>query len=168
MRLLVLLSLCCALCLVACGGDDEEPATSGSGGTEESSSGGGSNDWVKQVNAICKRNEQETQKLAAQVQEDIQATDEKLSAAIIERSVPLQEELLGELGEIEPPEELAADYDAFLDRIGDGVDLFPRLAESIRSGKEDQELAGEFEEVANETRPFAQEHGLDACIPEAG
>ena len=168
MRLLVLLSLCCSLCLVACGGDDEEPATAGSGGTEETSSGVGSQDWVKEVNAICTRNEKETQKLAAQAQEDVQATDEKLTAEIIERSVPLQEQLLGELGEIEPPEELAADYDAFLAGIGDGVDLFPQLAESIRSGKEDQELAAKFEEIANDTRPFAQEHGLDACIPDAG
>ena len=168
MRLLVLLALCCSVCLVACGGDDEEAAPTGSGAAAESASGGGSEDWTTEVNAVCKRSQAETKKLAARAQEDTQATDEKLTAEIIERSVPLQQELLDELGGVEPPEELAGEYDDFLARIGDGVELFPRLADSIRSGKEDQELAAEFEAIADDTRPFAQEHGLDACVPEAG
>jgi hypothetical protein len=171
MRLL-LLALACAVCLVACGGgDDEEPVPAGSGSgdaTEESSSGGGSEDWTAQVNAVCRRNQRETQKIAAEAQEEGGATDEELTATVIERSVPLQEQLLAELDDVEPPEDVADDYDSFLDRIGDGVDLFPRLAGSVRSGKEDQELAEEFGKIADETRPFAQEHGLDACIPDAG
>ena len=165
MRLL-LLTLACAVCLVACGGDDEEPATSGSGSGADADAA--QEDWTAEVNAICKRNERETQKLAAQAQEESEARDEELTADIIERTIPLQKQLLGELGEIEPPEDVAEDYDAFLARIDDGVDLFPRLAESLRSGKQDQELVAEFDEIAQDTRPFAAEHGLDACVPDSG
>jgi hypothetical protein len=164
MRLPLLLALACAVCLVACGGDDEEPAPAGSSAAEESSSGGGSDDWAAQVNAICKRNQQETQQIASRAQEEIEATDERLTAAIIERQVPLQEELLGELRDVEAPEDLADDYEAFLDRIEDGVELFPRLAGSIRTGEEDPDLRTEFEEIAKETQPFAQEQGLTDCI----
>ncbi len=171
MRFFLLLTLACAACLVACGGDDEEPAPAGSGGgaaEESSSGGGGSEDWAEQVNAICRRNETETQKIAAEAQEEIDATDARLSAEIIERTVPLQKDLLGELGDVQPPEAIAEDYDEFLARIDDGVDLLPQLAESLRSGKEDPELAAKFEEIAQDTRPFAAEHGLDACVPDAG
>ena len=130
--------------------------------------GGGSEDWAAQVNAICERNEKETQKIAAKAQDELEANDARLSAEIIERTVPLQKDLLAELGDVEPPEDIAEDYDAFLARIDDGVDLLPRLAESLRSGKEDPELAAKFEEIAQDTRPFAAEHGLDACVPDAG
>ena len=182
MRLL-LLALACAVCLVACGGDDEDPAPagSGSGAAEESSadsggssedssadSGGGSEDWAAQVNEICARNETETQKIATKAQEELEANDARLSAEIIERTVPLQKDLLGELGDVQPPEDVGEDYDAFLARIDDGVDLLPRLAESLRSGEEDPELAAKFEEIAQDTRPFAAEHGLHACVPDAG
>jgi hypothetical protein len=178
MRLLPIV-LACAVCVVACGGDDEEPVPSGSGngaaaqsssggGAAEESSSGGAEDWAKQVSAVCEGVEKKTEQLAARVQEELQANDQRLTAALIERTIPLQEKSLDALGEIEPPGDIAGEYDEFLARIGDGVDRFPRLAESVRSGKEDPELAAEFEAIAQDTRPFAAEHELDACVPEAG
>jgi hypothetical protein len=158
MRLLLLLALCCSVALVSCGGDDEEPATG---------SGSGNADWTAEVNAICRQNRDETQRIAAEVQEDL-GTGAKATAEIIDRSTDSSKALIEDLRDIEPPGDVSEDYDAFLDQIEQGTDLYPRLADSIRDGQEDEELTKEFEELANETRPFAQEHRLSDCIPAQG
>ena len=160
MRLPLLLALGCALALASCGGDDEEPATNGSGG-------GGNGDWTAEVNEICRRNQADTQEIAADVQEDGR-TGAKATAEIIDRSTESSRELLDDLREVEPPGEVSEDYARFLDSIESGIDLYPQLADSIRDGKEDPELAKQFEELAGDTRPFAQEHGLTDCVPAEG
>jgi len=159
MRLLVLLATCCSLALVSCG-DDEEPAASGSGS-------GADGDWVAEVNKICRQNRDETQRIAAEVQEDV-GTGAKATAEIIDRSTDSSKALIGDLRDIEPPADVSEDYTAFLDQIEEGTDLYPELADSIREGKEDPELAKQFEELANQTRPFAQEHRLTDCVPDQG
>ena len=160
MRFLLLIALCCSVALVSCGGDDEEPAT-GSG------SGSGDADWTDEVNAICRQNRDDTQRIAAEVQEDV-GTGVKATAEIIDRSTDSSKALIGDLRDIEPPDDISEDYDAFLDRIEEGTDLYPELADSIRERKEDPELAKQFEELANQTRPFAQEHELTDCVPDQG
>ena len=162
MRLLVLLATCCSLALVSCG-DDEEPAGGGSG----ADGGGGNGDWVAEVNRICRQNQEDTQRIAAEVQEDV-GTGAKATAEIIDRSTESSGELLGELREVETPDDVSDDYESFLGEIENGIDLYPQLADSIREGKEDPELAKQFEAIASETRPFAQEHGLTDCVPEQG
>ena len=158
MRLLLLLALCCSVALISCGGDDEEPAASGSGAD---------GDWVAEVNKICRQNRDETQRIAAEVQEDV-GTGAKATAEIIDRSTDSSKALIGDLRDIEPPADVSEDYSAFLDQIEEGTDLYPELADSIREGKEDPELAKQFEELANQTRPFAQEHRLTDCVPDQG
>ena len=162
MRLLVLLALCCSIALVSCGGDDEEPATSGSG-----SDGGGTGDWVAEVNGICRQNQKDTQQIADEVQQDV-GTGAEATAEIIDRSTESSGELLDDLRGVETPDDVSDDYSAFLDQIESGMDLYPQLADSIREGKEDPALAQQFEEIANDTRPFAKEHGLSDCVPEQG
>ena len=157
---LVLLALGCSLALASCGGDDEEPATAGSGG-------GGSADWTAEVNEICRQNQADTQEIAADVQEDV-GSGAKATAEIIDRSTESSRELLDQLRDVEPPDDVSEDYSAFLDSIESGIDLYPQLADSIREGKEDPELAEQFEELANDTRPFAREHQLTDCVPEQG
>ena len=159
MRLLVLLAACCSLALVSCG-DDEEPAGGGSGAD-------GNGDWVTEVNRICRQNQEDTQRIAAEVQEDV-GTGAKATAEIIDRSTESSGELLGELREVKAPDDVSDDYESFLDQIEDGIALYPQLADSIRERKEDPALAERFEAIAGETRPFAQEHGLSDCVPEQG
>src|SRR5687768_7771791 len=161
MRFLLLLAVCCAVALVACG-DDEEPAPAGSG-----ANGGGSGDWAADVNRICRRNQADTQQIAADVQEDV-GTGAKATAEIIDRSTGSSRELLDELRDVQPPDDVSEDYSAFLDQIESGIDLYPQLADSIRERREDPELAKQFDELASETRPFAQEHGLTDCVPAEG
>jgi len=157
--LLLLLTLGCSLALASCGGDDEEPATGGSGG--------GNGDWAAEVNKICRQNQADTQQIAAEVQEDVGASA-KATAEIIDRSTESSRELLDDLREVQPPDDVSEDYAQFLDSIESGIDLYPQLADSIREGKEDPELAKQFEELASDTRPFAQEHALTDCVPAEG
>jgi hypothetical protein len=157
-RLLVLLAIGCSLALVSCG-DDEEPA--GADGA------GGNGDWVAEVNRICRRNQEDTQRIAAEVQEDV-GTGAKATAEIIDRSTESSGELVGALRDVETPDDVSDDYSAFLDQIESGIDLYPQLADSIREGKEDPGLAEQFEALASGTRPFAEEHGLNDCVPDQG
>ena len=162
MRLLLLLAVCCCLALGSCG-DDDEPAGGGSG----TDGGGGTGDWVAEVNRICRQNQEDTQRIAAEVQEDV-GTGAKATAEIIDRSTESSGELLGDLRDVETPEDVSDEYSSFLDQIENGIDLYPQLADSIREGKEDPELAKQFEAIAGETRPFARKHGLSDCVPEQG
>ena len=124
-------------------------------------------DWVAEVNKICRQNRDETQQIAAEVQEDV-GTGAKATAEIIDRSTDSSKALIGDLRDIEPPADVSEDYSAFLDQIEEGTDLYPELADSIREGKEDPELTKQFEELASQTRPFAQEHRLTDCVPDQG
>ena len=89
------------------------------------------------------------------------------SADVIERSIPVQEDLLGRLREVEVPGDVREDYTAFLDRIESSLPLFDDLAEAVRRNREDPELTTEFAQIAADTRPFANEHGLTECLPDA-
>jgi hypothetical protein len=161
MRFLVLLALCCAVALAGCG-DDEEPAPAGSG-----ANGGGNADWAAEVNRVCRQNRADTEQIAAEVQEDV-GTGAKATAEIIDRSTDSSRELLDELRDVQPPDDVSEDYSAFLDQIESGIDLYPQLADSIRERREDPELAKQFDELASETRPFAHEHRLTDCVPAEG
>ena len=158
MRLLLLLTLGCALALASCGGDDEEPAGAGSGGDS---------DWTAQVNKICRQNQADSQRIATEVQEEV-GSGPKATAEIIERSTETSRGLIDDLRDVQTPDDVSEDYDAFLDGIEEGIDLYPELAESVRENKQNPDLAKDFERLANETRPFAKEHGLSDCIPSQG
>jgi hypothetical protein len=161
MRLLLMLAISCSFALASCG-DEEETATTGSGGD-----GAGHGDWVAEVNRICRQNQADTQQIAEDVQDEV-GTGAKATAEIIDRSTESTGELLDQLRDVETPGDVSDDYTAFLDRIEEGMELYPQLADSIRERKEDPELARQFEEIGDDTRPFAQEHGLGDCVPEQG
>jgi hypothetical protein len=95
-------------------------------------------------------------------------TGAKATAEIIDRSTESSGELVGALRDVETPDDVSDDYSAFLDQIESGIDLYPQLADSIREGKEDPGLAEQFEALASGTRPFAEEHGLNDCVPDQG
>ena len=128
MRLLVLLATCCSLALVSCG-DDEEPAGGGSG----ADSGGGNGDWVAEVNRVCRQNQEDTQQIAAEVQEDV-GTGAKATAEIIDRSTESSGELLGDLREVETPDDVSDDYSPSSTRSRTG-------STSIRSSRTRSESA---------------------------
>jgi hypothetical protein len=73
-----------------------------------------------------------------------------------------------DLRELDAPEDLQADWDAFLDQVNEAYDLFPQLADATREGDRAQlgELAQRFQEIARQTRPFAEDNDLTDCLPE--
>ena len=158
----LLLILTCSLGLAACGGGDDG-GSSGSG----SGSGGGNADWAAEVEKICRDNQEATQKVAADVQAE-GLSGRQAAAEAIERSTPAAEDLVARLDDIDPPDDVQADYDTFITRIGDALELYPELADTVRANKEDKDLTARFQDLAGQTRPFAQKYGLDDGVTDAG
>ena len=168
-RTLPALLLALAVSLAACGGDDEEAGTAATPSATASAHGSDHDAdtvaWAEEVNGICTDNKEEVEKIAAEVQAEGLPADET-AAEVIERTGSSTAKLLERLRGAEAPADIQGDYDAFLDGIEQSVPLLDRLAGDLRDGKEDPALAAEFARIAAETRPFATEHELTACLPD--
>jgi hypothetical protein len=149
MRRLALL----VLVLAGCGG---------SGPSEE--------EFAEEANRICREGEATVARTVEQLQARTDADTQEVTADVLERSAREYEPYMDRLREVEAPDDLKDDWDAFLDRIEEAFGLFPRLAEATRSGDREEltELTTRFAQLAGDTRPFAQRHGLDDCLPENG
>jgi hypothetical protein len=75
---------------------------------------------------------------------------------------------LERLRALEPPSELEQDWTSFLDGVESAFDQIPELADATRAGDRGRlrQLSEEFTRIARETRPFAEQHGLDDCLPD--
>jgi hypothetical protein len=135
-----------ALLLAGCGG-------SGDPSNEE---------FAADVNRICREGEA---KVAA-IADELQGREPHEVAAAIERTSREFDPVLRRLRELEAPEDLRAGWDAFLDDIEEASGLLGRVAGAVRTGdrEEGAELARRYEELARQTRPFAEQHNLDACL----
>jgi hypothetical protein len=148
MRRLVIL----ALVLAGCGGSTDPSER----------------EFVDEANRICREGEA---KVAEIVREARRTGDpEEVTADALQQASDAYEPLLVRLRDLDPPADLREDWNRFLDGVDEAFALFPRLAEATRTadGAELAELADRFEEIAGETRPFAEEHDLDDCLPENG
>ena len=85
---------------------------------------------------------------------------------MLEQSVPAQRDLVDDLDAIEAPEGIQEDYDEFVAKLRDGLPLFEKLARAVRENEQDPQLEGDLEQLGLQTRPFALEHGLRACLPD--
>lgn len=133
------------------------------GGGEDADTG----DWKKEVTAICEDTTAQVTDLAEEIAAE-GAGQQAASAEVLERSVPLVEDQLDRLRDVEVPDDLSSDYEAFVDGVGEALPLFDDLADAVREGQQpDSRLTTEFARIAAETRPFATEHGLTACLADA-
>ena len=153
MRLsLAALLLSGSLLLAGCGGDDSS-----------SSSSGGEREWAGEVADVCRQSEKAAAEAAAEGRQKGLEQGE-LIAYVLDESVPIQKDLVADLDAIEAPADLQDDYDQFVDRLRDGLPLYEQLADAVRENKRNPELEAEFEQLGQDTRPFAEEHDLKACL----
>ena len=164
-RTLLALALGLAL-VVGCGGDDDD----GGGGGDALSQG----EFVSQANKICREGEEKINAKAQEVQEKLQGAGEsaedqqKAVADALEETAKEYDPYLERLGDLNPPDELQADWDKFLDGINNAFDLIPDLASATRDGDRDKlsDLTTKFSQIAGDTRPFAEKYELSDCLPE--
>ena len=62
---------------------------------------------------------------------------------------------------------LARNLQLPFERIEDALDLFPKIAEGVRTGNPDTKLNTELVTIAADTRPFAEKHQLRDCLADA-
>jgi hypothetical protein len=156
----VLLTLALAVsALAGCGGDDD---------------GGGSapsrEQFVADANRICREGETTRDQQAKIKQASSPQEQQKVVADALESATEEYEPYMDRLRALEPPEDLAKGWGSFLDGVQQAFDLIPELADATREGDRQKlsELTTKFSDIAGDTRPFAQQQGLDDCLPENG
>jgi hypothetical protein len=159
MKLALLAALLCSLALAGCGGDDGGGGGGGSGATES--------EWRADVTKVCQAIQTDTQQVSKDVQKE-KLGERETAAEVIERSIPIVQKRLDEMKAIQAPTGLQKDYDAFVSRLAATVALFPRIADAVRANRDDPELTSRFQSIADDTRPFATEHGLKECLTDQG
>ncbi len=145
--------------LVGCGGGD----------------GSSSETFVADANRICREGEEKIQEVTRE-QQDAAGKPESLEqqrqtvATVLERTAEAYAPYLERLRALDPPSELDEGWTSFLDGVERAFDLIPDLADATRAGNRKRltELSEEFTRIARETRPFAEQHGLDDCLPDEG
>jgi hypothetical protein len=151
----------------------------GCGGGDDKGGGGGGNamsreDFVSEANKICRQGEEKINAKAQEAQQKIreagssEEAQQKAVADVLEETAKEYDPYLERLGDLEPPQELRADWDKFLAGVNDAFELIPDLAEATREGDRDKlsDLTTRFSQIAGDTRPFAQKYELDDCLPE--
>ena len=148
MRLAALAAFSAAV-LAACGGGDG----SGERLSEE--------EFREQANAIC-----------ADYNEQIADLGTPTSPAdipdYVERGIPIIEEGIAKLRELNPPEELADDYDRMLDETEKAIPAARQLSEAAadQDAEAVQEAISLGQEADAESDRVARELGLDECASE--
>ena len=170
------LVLSVALALAGCGGEESSKPSASSSGTATPSAtptatataeGPSEKEWAAGVTAICKRNKREVARIVSDVRAE-GLSGNKGAKAVLLRSVPVQRRLLAKLDAVEAPAAISEDYNFFVERLKQAVPLFKSLALSLDNRKALAVLEPQFKEIAADTRPFAVEHGLKACLPDQG
>jgi hypothetical protein len=156
LRALALIATLAAATLVAagCGGDDEP--------SDE--------EFVAEVNEVCTAAATDLQ---AAVTSLFGVTDERQAAeAFSDEVVPVIEDLIADLDEIEPPSDKADDYDRLLELTTESKDLIaedPQAAFEAESGEGSSEVGQRIEDISNEADELSASLGIPAdCGGAAG
>jgi hypothetical protein len=141
------IALALAAVIAGCGSGD------GADGSRE--------DFVADANAICRDGERE---VASRFDAE-QPTPESLEQ-LADAYQPYLERLRG----LDAPRELEPGWREFVAGVDKGFELLPDLAEAAEAQDRErlQAISERAEEIADDTRPFAQSNGLDACLPDDG
>ena len=126
-----------SLGLIACGGDDEESGSSGAN-TEQSDGGGGGdalsrNDYLTQVNDAQSQFASESQELDLANPKGPKDFQTKLEGLI-----PLVDDLITELDDIQPPEQVTAEHDKLVTQLQDYKTVLEDNIEGLGGGDQDQ------------------------------
>jgi predicted nuclease with TOPRIM domain len=138
--------------------------------------GGGDDDspskerFVADANRICREGEAKiadvTREQRGRLREAV--ADRQAIADVLEATTAAYEPYFERLRALDAPSELEEGWTRFLDGVGEAFDLIPELADATRERDREKlaELTSKFSEIADETRPFAQQNGLSDCLPD--
>ena len=133
--------------------------------------GGPSKDrFVADANRICREGEARIAEVTREQQARLRGAvgDRRAVADVLEMTTEAYKPYFERLRELEAPSELQEGWTRFLDGVGEAFDLIPELADATRERDRDalSELTAKFTEIADDTRPFAQQNGLSDCLPD--
>jgi hypothetical protein len=167
-RSLLMLALGLAMLAAGCGGGDDSSGGDTGGGETMSQE-----EFVAAANKICREGSEKinakTQEVQSKIQDAKTAEDQQKAVAdVLEETAKEYDPYLERLADLNPPENVSAEWDKFLGGVNDAFDLIPDLADATRDGDRDKlsELTTKFSQIAGDTRPFAQKYKLDDCLPE--
>jgi hypothetical protein len=136
-----------ALAGAGCGGD-------GGGSGEQLSAA----EFREQADAICAEYDQKIQDLGEpESLEDL--------TAFIGRAIPIIEEGFNKLDELQPPEELEADWDRAMEVNAENLQLTKDLQAAAEAGNEQrvQEILAQASQNEEQTDRLARDLGLERC-----
>jgi hypothetical protein len=142
-----------ALVAAGCGGD-------GGGGSGDRLS---ATEFREAADAICAEYDQKIQDLGEpESLEDLNA--------FIGRAIPIIEEGFNKLEELQPPEELEADWNRAMEVNAENLQLTKDLQAAAEDGDEErvQEILAQASQNEEETDRLARELGLQRCGEEGG
>lgn len=144
LRFLIILAAVAAV-LVGCGGG---------GGSDRLSA----DEFRQQANAVCDKYDAKITALAPSSGADV--------ASSVEKVIPLIEQGLAELRALNPPEELADDYDRMLDETAKAIPAARKLADAAANQDTAamQEALQEGRRASDESDRIATELGLTQCV----
>jgi len=122
--------------LIACGGDDEKSANSSGTDTTEQSGGGeglSKNEYLTQVNAAQTTFASESQKLDLAKPKGPKDFQNKLEGLI-----PLVDDLVTELDDIEPPKQVTTEHDMLVAQLEDYKKVLEDNIGGLGGGDQDQ------------------------------
>jgi predicted nuclease with TOPRIM domain len=138
--------------------------------------GGGDDDspskerFVADANRICREGEARIADVTREQRGRLRdaVADRQAIADVLEATTAAYEPYFERLRALDAPSELEEGWTRFLDGVGEAFDLIPELADATRERDREKlaELTSRFSEIADETRPFAQQNGLSDCLPD--
>ncbi|HET9736926.1 MAG TPA: hypothetical protein VFP78_02310 [Solirubrobacteraceae bacterium] len=141
--------------LAGCGGDDDGPSKER---------------FVADANRICREGEARIAEVTREQQARLRAGtgDRRVIAEVLETTTKAYEPYFERLRALEAPGELEDGWTKFLDGVDEAFGLIPELADATRERDRAtlSELTTKFSEIADRTRPFAQQNGLSDCLPD--
>jgi chromosome segregation ATPase len=130
-------------------------------------------EFVAEANKICREGSEKINAKSQEVQDKVQEADsqqeqQRIVADVLEDVANEYDPYLDRLHDLEPPENISADWDKFIGGIDKAFDKIGELADATRDGDREklESLTTEFTQIAGDTRPFAQKYKLDDCLPE--
>jgi hypothetical protein len=142
--LILVLTLTCGVALAACGGDDEPSK----------------DEFVEQADEICRDADQQLEDI------DQPSTDDEI-AGYLDEVLELSDEVQGDLEDLDAPEDVQEDWDAYLDNTREGIEVLEEARDQAEGGDADaarETLTGsQADELEEEQEQLADDIGFEEC-----
>ena len=115
-------------------------------------------EFVAQADAICRFYEARLEALR-------QPTNEAELRTFADKALPIAKEGRKDLGELRPPEELEATYDAWLEEGDEAIEIVERLRDAAAEGDQAEigRIAADARRTDAEANRLADELGFEQC-----